>query len=196
MEIIYLLQTVSHLHSKTTWRQLANIIEAMLAMTGRVTMLGISRWTEAGGSYRTVQRFFATTILWTQLNIHLFLAHRYSEEDEVALAGDHTVVTKSGKETHGLDHFFSSTGSKVVKGLEFFSLSFINISRRESSPVLMKQTIRPEKKDKGGSKKAEKKSKAKKNEVVQKEAKTRTIVKSNCHLIYNSFKLTFSRSYP
>jgi len=34
------------------------IVEAMLAMTGRVTMLGLSRWTEKGGSYRTVQRFF------------------------------------------------------------------------------------------------------------------------------------------
>ena len=27
-------------------------------MTGRVTMLGLSRWAEKGGSYRTVQRFF------------------------------------------------------------------------------------------------------------------------------------------
>ena len=30
----------------------------MLTMTGRVTMLGISRWAEKGGSYRTTQRFF------------------------------------------------------------------------------------------------------------------------------------------
>lgn len=194
MEIIYLLQAVSHLHAKTTWRQLANIVEAMLAMTGRVTMLGISRWTESGGSYRTVQRFFATTILWTHLNFHLFLAHRYSAEDEVALAGDHTVVTKSGKETHGLDHFFSSTRTKVVKGLEFFSLSLINVSRRESSPILMKQTVRPEKKDKAVSKKDQKKSKAKKNAVAQKVAKIRTIVKSSCRPIYNSFKPMLSRS--
>jgi putative transposase len=38
------------------------MIEAVLAMTGRVTMLGISRWTEEGGSYRTVQRFFNTGV--------------------------------------------------------------------------------------------------------------------------------------
>jgi len=30
----------------------------MLSMTGRVTMLGVSRWAGPGGSYRTVQRFF------------------------------------------------------------------------------------------------------------------------------------------
>ena len=44
----------------TTIRQFNLIALALLAMTGRVTMLGISRWTGSGGSYRTVQRFFAT----------------------------------------------------------------------------------------------------------------------------------------
>ena len=29
-------------------------------MSGRVTMLGISRWAGKGGSYRTIQRFFVT----------------------------------------------------------------------------------------------------------------------------------------
>ena len=142
MEIIILLQTISHLQSKTTWGQLALIVEAMLSMTGRVTMRGISRWTEKGGSYRTIQRFFGTTIAWSQLNFHLFMAHRYEQGEEVVLAGDHTVVTKSGQETHGMDYFFSSVHSKAIKGLEFFSLSLVNVSRRESSPLLMKQTIR------------------------------------------------------
>jgi len=44
----------------TTLNQLKTIVAAMLAMTGRVTMLGISRWAGEGGSYRTVQRFFNT----------------------------------------------------------------------------------------------------------------------------------------
>lgn len=46
----------------TTIRQFSRIALAMLAMTGRVTMLGIARWTADGGSYRTVQRFFSTVI--------------------------------------------------------------------------------------------------------------------------------------
>jgi hypothetical protein len=41
---------------KTTLHQMSRIIAGMLAMTGWVTMLGISRWTGAGGSYRTIQR--------------------------------------------------------------------------------------------------------------------------------------------
>jgi len=38
-------------------RRLSRIAQAMLSMSGRVTMLGLSRWAGKGGSYRTVQRF-------------------------------------------------------------------------------------------------------------------------------------------
>jgi hypothetical protein len=48
-------------------RQLNQIIIAMLAMSGRVTMLVISRWTGTGGSYRTMLRFFHTVIPWATL---------------------------------------------------------------------------------------------------------------------------------
>nr|WP_281166529.1 transposase [Psychromonas hadalis] len=51
-----------------TYKQLFIICQAMLAMTGRITMLSISRWTEKGGSYRTLQRFFETKINWIELN--------------------------------------------------------------------------------------------------------------------------------
>src|SRR6266849_1192971 len=46
--------------TKTTRRQCRRIALAMLVMTGRVTMLGLSRWAGTGGSDRTVQRFYAT----------------------------------------------------------------------------------------------------------------------------------------
>jgi DDE superfamily endonuclease len=57
-DILALLQSIQNSTSKTTMRQMSRIILAMIAMTGRVTMLGISRWTEKGGSYRSVQRFY------------------------------------------------------------------------------------------------------------------------------------------
>ena len=53
----------------TTIRQLSRIALAMLAITGRVTMLGISRWTGRGGSYRTIQRFFHTTLPLSLIHI-------------------------------------------------------------------------------------------------------------------------------
>jgi putative transposase len=68
IDILALLQPIQNSVSKTTLWQLSRIIVAMIAMTGRVTMLGLSRWTEKGGTFgRSVQRFFYTTIPWAQV---------------------------------------------------------------------------------------------------------------------------------
>jgi putative transposase len=56
-EILALLQKIAPLLEKTSFRELSQIIYGMLAISGRIIMLGLSRWTEKGGSYRTIQRF-------------------------------------------------------------------------------------------------------------------------------------------
>jgi putative transposase len=58
----------------------------MLAMTGRVTMLGISRWTDQGGSYRTIQRFFNTVIAWSQVQWFFIRYHLLEAEDSRLVA--------------------------------------------------------------------------------------------------------------
>ena len=67
IDIVTLLQCLRPILTQTTVRQMSRIMFAMLAMTGRVTMLGISRWAGQGGSYRTVQRFFSSVIPWIQV---------------------------------------------------------------------------------------------------------------------------------
>ena len=59
-EIITLLSCLRETQDKLVNKQLSRVIVAMLMMTGRVTMLGLSRWGEAGCSYRTIQRLFAS----------------------------------------------------------------------------------------------------------------------------------------
>ncbi|MBS3947639.1 MAG: transposase [Dethiobacter sp.] len=76
---------------KKSLRQLSLIAQALLAMTGRVTMLGISRWTEKGGSYRTVQRFFNAKLLWCELQWCLLRSQLLTEDDIYLLAGDNAV---------------------------------------------------------------------------------------------------------
>ncbi len=144
MNILALLQHLSPCLEATTVRQMSRIIPAMLAMTGRVTMLGISRWTEKGGSYRTVQRFFHTVIPWATVFWLFFHYHLYRSEDVYLLAGDECVVTKSGKQTHGLDRFFSSLYGKPVPSLAFFALSLVSLSERRSYPVMVEQVVRTE----------------------------------------------------
>ncbi|HXV98479.1 MAG TPA: transposase, partial [Anaerolineae bacterium] len=127
---------------KPTWRQLSCIVPAMLAMTGRVTMLGISRWTDPGGSYRTVQRFYNSVIAWATVNWIFIRHHLLDPTDTILVGGDETVVAKSGKQTYGLDRFFSSLYGKPIPGLSFFSLSLISVKARTSYPVMLEQGIK------------------------------------------------------
>lgn len=111
-------------------------------MTGRVTMLGIARWGERGTSYRTVQRFFHASVPWLQVGWRFFQQHLGEADDTYLLAGDETVVTKSGKTTHGLDRFFSSLVQKAVPSVAFFVLSLVSVKRRRSYPLLSRQVVR------------------------------------------------------
>jgi putative transposase len=94
-----ILAGLSHGLNATTVRCLAVIVEAMLCMTGRVTMLGLSRWTESDGSYRTVQRFFNTSIGWSKVHWLTVRQHLLDPGEVLLMAGDEVVVIKSGKKT-------------------------------------------------------------------------------------------------
>jgi putative transposase len=119
MNILALLHTLSPTLSKTDIRRMRLIAQAMLSMTGRVTMLGISRWSGKGGSYRTIQRFFKTKIAWLDVFFLFFKEHLFNIQSEYFMVGDESVITKSGKQTFGLDRFYSGLLQKVVKSMGF-----------------------------------------------------------------------------
>jgi putative transposase len=144
MDILALLQPIEDSLSKTTLRQMSRIIVAMLAMTGRVTMLGLSRWAEGGGSYRTVQRFYNTVIPWGQVLWQFFSQHLLQKEAVYILAGDESVVGKAGKKTYGLDRFFSGLQQKAIPSVSFFVVSLVSVNQRRSYPLCVEQTVRSE----------------------------------------------------
>ncbi len=159
-EINTILTCLQPLLDTTTYRQLRIISQALLVMTGRVTMLGISRWAEKGGSYRTVQRFFAKDILWDSLNWSIaktFLKHSGS----ILIGGDATTVTKSGKKTFGLGRFFSSIYSRTVPGIAFQTLSLIDVESRTSWPMLIEQILPKPKQKKSAAPKNKKQKRGK-----------------------------------
>jgi hypothetical protein len=157
-----------------------------LAMTGRVTMLGISRWTGKGGSYSTVIRFFDTVIDWGK--VHWILIKNYVIESKgtYLLAGDEVVVTKSGKTSHGLDKFFSSIMGKPVPGLCFFALSLISVEKRKSYPLASQQVIRDKNEQESKPKKSKKSSKKKRSRGRPKGSKNKNPkdVELSSHLIF------------
>jgi putative transposase len=142
MDIVALLHCLRPHVTTTTLRQLSRIIPALLVITGRITMLGISRWASKGGSYRTVQRLFSTVLPWAMLFWVFFRQHVHCPADVYCVAGDEVIVTKAGKHTHGLDRFFSSLYGKPVPGLAFFTLSLVSVQKRRSFPMRIEQVVR------------------------------------------------------
>ena len=135
--------SVSNPHlSTTSLRQLGCVVFSLLSMTGRVNMLNISRWTLQGGSYRTIQRFFNTVLPWGRLFWVFFRVHLFDPESVYILAGDETVVSKSGQSTYGLSRFFSSVSGKTLPSLAFLSLSLVSVKARRSYPMAIEQVVR------------------------------------------------------
>jgi len=151
-EIVALLQSIAPAISTTTLRQLSQVVYGMLISNGRITMLELSRWTEKGGSYRTIQRLYHTPILWLQIQWILFTSQFHQTDREYIAAGDEVVFGKAGKETHGLGRFFSSLQNRVIPGLSFFVFSLIDVQERQSYPIqavqIIKEPKQPKKKEK------------------------------------------------
>jgi putative transposase len=72
----------------TTVRQLSQVLFGMLVISGRLTMLGLSRWTEKGGSYRTIQRLYQCVLPWKVLPWSFFRQRFLNPADEYLVAGD------------------------------------------------------------------------------------------------------------
>ena len=135
--------SVLHPHlSMTSLRQFSRVVLGLLAMTGRVSMLNLSRWTSEGGSYRTVQRFFNTVMPWDTLFWVFFSTYLLDRESTYILAGDETTASKSGQSTYGLGRFFSSVRGKTIPGLAFLGLSLVSVKERRSYPLVMEQIVR------------------------------------------------------
>jgi len=141
-EILALLQAIAPLLSTTNLRQMSQVIFGMLVTSGRITMLGLSRWTEKGGSYRTIQRFYHSVLPWGAIHWLLFWVKLMRPEDEHIVAGDEVVVSKAGKETYGLDRFFSGIQQRVIPGLSFFVFSLVNVQKEHSYPLQITQVVK------------------------------------------------------
>ena len=155
IDIMIFLKSLSEFLTKSQLKNLTEIILAMLCMSGNKTMLNISRWTKV--SYKTVQRLYNESIPWIDIRLRLFIKFSFNNQ---FLTGniDETIVTKSGKKTHGLDNFFSSLYQKVTKGLCFSCLSIIAPDTLDSFPLLVNKLVfTPEEKEEQKAKKEAKK---------------------------------------
>jgi hypothetical protein len=135
-------------------------------MPDRVTMLSISRWTEKGGSYRTIQRFFKTKIDRAKVQWVFIRTHLQGNSGVILLTGDEVVTPKAGKKTYGLGRFFSSVYNKPIPGMCHLQLSLTPVAEETSYPLITQQIHQTKKaessKKKPSKSKSERKTKKKK----------------------------------
>jgi putative transposase len=141
-EILALLQNIAPVVSTVILHQLSHVIYGMLIRQGRITMLEISRWTETGGSYRTIQRLYHCSLRWLQIQWLFFTCRLQQPGHEYITAGDEVVFGKAGTETYGIGRFFSSLQNRVIPSLAFFAFSVIDVQERRSSPLQAVQMVK------------------------------------------------------
>lgn len=128
-------------------------------------MLGLSRWSEKGGSYSTIERFFNSKINWEEINWRFIKKHLIKEKSVYLLGGDEVVISKAGKHSYGLDLFYSSLENRVRKSLAFLNISLISVEDRQAYPMINKAIIKESKegciKDKSSKKSKVKKKRGK-----------------------------------
>lgn len=144
-EIIILLNCIAPIIRKNQQKQLQIIIQSLLSMRGRITMLGLSRWSEKGGSYKTITRFFNSNMDWEAINWMFIKKHLIKKGFVYILGGDEVVISKSGKHSYGVDWFFSSIQNQVIKSLAFLNLSLISVEDRKAYPLINKQIVKTSK---------------------------------------------------
>jgi putative transposase len=142
-DIVALFHCLAPYLSNTTRRQMQHIVYAVLCIADRVTMLSSARWSEYGGSYRTIQRWYHTpldwaTILWTIVQVYLL-----KPDGEYLLAGDEVVISKAGQTTHGRGRFYSSLAQRPINSVSFMAVSLLDVQARQSYPLQIEQRTAP-----------------------------------------------------
>jgi hypothetical protein len=140
-EIIALLACLESHLSRPLLKQLSHLVWAMLCIPNRVTMLGLARWTEKGGSYRSLQRLYQSPIDWLQVHWLLLKSWLPQEEGKKLLLADEVVIEKVGKKTYGIGQFYSSKAQRSVSSLSFLAFSLLNVATKEAYPLQIVQEM-------------------------------------------------------
>jgi len=142
-DIVALLHCLTPYLSPTTMRQMRQVVFAVLCIPGRVTMLSIARWTERGGSYRTIQRWYHTPLDWAAMVWAMVRIHLLDPDGEYLLAGDEVVISKAGDATYGRGRFYSSLAQRPINSVSFMAVSLIDVQVRRSYPLQVAQREPP-----------------------------------------------------
>lgn len=116
---------------------LQELFRVVFAMQGRATFTNLARFSPL--CEHTFRRHFARAFDWVAFNLVLLRLRAHPDEPIIGVF-DTSFLPKSGKQTYGLDKFFSSAAKAVRTGLEVSLLGVIAVSSRRAVGLDATQT--------------------------------------------------------
>lgn len=120
-------------------RLFSQLIAAFFSVRYQITTRSLSRYCDY--SSRQIFRFLKGDHPWLSIRLTLFKTFCYSSGSIYIAAVDEVVEEKSGKRTHGLYRFYSSTAKKSIPGICFFGLSIIDVASRRAYSIGVEQVV-------------------------------------------------------
>jgi DDE superfamily endonuclease len=116
---------------------LATLFVTILVLRGRVNFRNLSRYCDY--SERTIARQFREPFDWPDFHQRVLLM-ALDPRAELVSAHDASFISKSGKQTFGLGHFFNGCTSRAERGLEISTLAVVDVTRRCAFTLAVSQT--------------------------------------------------------
>src|SRR5262245_58163284 len=101
---------------------LATLLVTTLVLRGRVNFRNLSRYCDY--AERTIARQFREPFDWPDFHQRVLMT-ALDPHSELVSAHDASFISKSGKQTFGLGHFFNGCASRAERGLEISTLAVV-----------------------------------------------------------------------
>ena len=116
---------------------LATLFVTILVLRGRVNFRNLSRYCDY--AERTIARQFRAPFDWPDFHQRVLMT-ALAPHSELISAQDASFISKSGKQTFGLGHFFNGCASRAERGLEISTLAVVDVTRRCAFTLASAQT--------------------------------------------------------
>jgi len=116
---------------------LGTLFVTILGLRGRVNFRNLSRYCDY--SERTIARQFRVPFDWPDFHQRVLMT-ALAPHSELISAHDASFISKSGKQTFGLGHFFNGCASRAERGLEISTLAVVDVTRRCAFTLASAQT--------------------------------------------------------
>ena len=109
----------------------------MIIAYGRATFTNLSRYSEI--CERTYRRQYQRSFNFIKFNGDLIQQAMEPQSTKI-LAVDCSFISKSGKQTYGLDYFYNGSAAKADKGLEISAMAVVDVSNNIGYTLSVQQT--------------------------------------------------------